>query len=136
MRVQTVRTFCGSFMLLAATTAFAQVDTKWKIHDPDRPVPPVVTPGTSSTQEAPGKAPSDAVVLFDGKDASRWHDGRGGPARWKVEDGALVSKDEFGDCQVHIEWAAPDPPRGSDQGRGNSGVLLMGRYEIQVLDTY
>jgi hypothetical protein len=118
---------------------------KWHVHDGDRPQPPVVTPGTSSTQEAPGKAPSDAVVLFDGKDASRWHDGRGGPARWKVEDGALVvtggtgalvSKDEFGDCQVHIEWAAPDPPRGSDQGRGNSGVLLMGRYEIQVLDTY
>ncbi|HWE35370.1 MAG TPA: DUF1080 domain-containing protein [Isosphaeraceae bacterium] len=118
---------------------------KWHVHDGDRPQPPVVTPGTCSTQEAPGKAPSDAVVLFGGKDASRWHDGRGGPARWKVEDGALVvaagtgaivSNEEFGDCQLHIEWAAPDPPRGSDQGRGNSGVMLMGRYEIQVLDNY
>src|SRR4051794_23087307 len=91
---------------------------RWHVHDGDRPQPPVVTPGTCSTQEAPGTPPSDAVVLFDGKDLSRWHDGKGGPAGWIVEDGAMVvkggagsilSRDEFGDCQLHLEFATPDP---------------------------
>jgi hypothetical protein len=122
---------------------------KWHVHDGDRPQPPVVTPGTCSTQDQPGKPPSDAIVLFDGKDLSKWRDDKGGPAGWKVEDGAMVipsrgapgggtisSRDEFGDCQIHIEWAAPDPPRGQDQGRGNSGVMIFGRYEIQVLDSF
>ncbi len=96
--------------------------------------PPVVTPGKTDSDP-----PSDAVVLFDGTDLSRW---RGGD-RWSVVDGVAVtgkgqitSLDEFGDCQVHIEWSAPDPPKGSGQGRGNSGVFLMGRYELQVLDSY
>jgi len=121
---------------------------KWHVHDGQRPQPPVVTPGTPSTQESPGKAPSDAVVLFDGKDLARWHVGGKGPG-WKVEDGAMVvppsgtpgggtisSRDEFGDAQVHVEFATPNPPKGRDQGRGNSGVLLMGRYEVQVLDCF
>jgi hypothetical protein len=111
---------------------------KWHVHDGDRPQPPVVT-------AEPGAPPSDAVVLFDGTDLSHWRSDRGGPAKWKVEDGAMViapgtgsilSADEFGDCQLHIEWAAPDPPKGRDQGRGNSGVMLFGRYEIQVLDSF
>ncbi len=63
---------------------------RWHVHDSDRPFPPVITPGTCSTQEIPGKAPSDAVVLFDGKDQDHWRSDRGGPARWNVEDGALV----------------------------------------------
>ena len=122
---------------------------KWHVHDGERPQPPVVAPGTSSTQESPGKAPSDAVVLFDGTDLSRWKVGGGKEPGWKLEDGAMVvpprdtpgggtltSKDEFGDCQIHVEWSAPVPPKGSDQGRGNSGVLIMGRYEIQVLDCF
>ena len=116
---------------------------KWHVHDGDRPQPPIVTPG-----QEPGQAPSDAVVLFDGKDLSKWHVGGKEPG-WKVEDGAMVvppsgtkgggtitSKDEFGDCQIHVEFATPDPPKGSDQGRGNSGVLIMGRYEVQVLDCF
>jgi hypothetical protein len=110
---------------------------KWRVHDGTRPQPPIVTPGTCSTQEAPGKAPSDALVLFDGKDLSKW---RGGG---KIEDGALVigggsptTRDEFGDCQLHVEFATPDPPKGTDQGRGNSGVMLFGRYEFQVLDSF
>jgi hypothetical protein len=117
---------------------------KWHVHDGDRPFPKVITPGTCSTQEAPGAAPSDAIVLFDGKDLSQWRNGNK-PAQWKIEDGAIVTqagsgslstKEEFGDCQLHIEWSAPNPPKGSDQGRGNSGVILMSRYEIQVLDSF
>ncbi len=117
---------------------------KWHVHDGDRPQPPVITPATPSTQESPGKAPSDAIVLFDGNDLSHWRSGDG-PAAWKVEDGALItaagkgvlsSRDEFGDCQIHVEWSAPTPPKGRDQGRGNSGVIIMGRYEVQVLDCF
>lgn len=118
---------------------------KWHVHDGDRPIPPVITPGTCSTQDAPGAAPSDAIVLFDGKDLSHWRSQKGGDAEWTVENGAfavkagagsILSRDEFGDCQLHIEWSAPTPPKGHDQGRGNSGVMLFGRYEIQVLDSY
>ncbi len=118
---------------------------KWHVHDGDRPRPPVITPGTCSTQQEPGQAPSDAVILFDGKDLSHWRGRRGQPADWKVEDGAMVIKsgageirstEEFGDCQLHLEFAAPVPARGRDQGRGNSGVMFFGRYEIQVLDSF
>jgi hypothetical protein len=143
--------------LVAATAAWAEVplpgydDTpmqpwsKWRVHDKHRPHPIVVTPGTCGTQETPGKAPSDAVMLFDGKDLSQWENEKHGPAGWKVENGymevapqsgSIVSKPEFGDCQVHVEWCAPNPPTGADQGRGNSGVFLMGLYEVQVLDNY
>jgi len=118
--------------------------SKWKVHDADRPVPPVIQPG-----EQAGQPPSDAIVLFDGKDLSRWRDGKGGPSGWKVEDGALIvppkgtpgggtisTRQEFGDCQLHLEWATPNPPKGDSQGRGNSGVLFFGLYEVQVLDSF
>lgn len=118
---------------------------KWHVHDSDRPLPPVVTPGTCGTEAEPGRAPSDAIILFDGKDLSAWSDDKGGPARWDVQAGAMVirpgggvirTRKEFGDCQLHLEFAEPTPPRGSDQGRGNSGVMFFGRYEIQVLDNF
>jgi hypothetical protein len=118
---------------------------KWEIHDPNRPLPPVVDPGGPGTPEAPGRPPSDAIVLFDGKDLSRWRSEKGGPAGWKVEKGytevvkgvgGIVTEQAFGDCQVHVEWAAPAVVAGDGQGRGNSGVFLMGLYEIQVLDSY
>jgi hypothetical protein len=106
----------------------------------------VIWPGWFSTQEAPGEPPSDAIILFDGKDLSKWVSVKdGSPARWKVENGYMEvvagtgdiqTVEEFGDCQLHIEWAAPAEVRGEGQGRGNSGVFLMGRYEIQVLDCY
>lgn len=93
----------------------------------------------------PGPPPSDAIVLFDGKDLSRWVSQKdGGAARWEVKDGAatvnrtggIATRDGYGDCQLHIEWASPAEVKGSGQGRGNSGVYLSGRYEVQVLDSY
>ncbi len=118
-------------------------DGKWCVHDSRRPQPRVVTPGTASTPEKAGRAPSDALVLFDGKDLSRWTSG-GGDARWKVGDGFaevngtgdIESRDAFGDCQLHLEWCAPLPASGESQGRGNSGIYIMQRYEVQILDCF
>ncbi len=119
--------------------------TKWHVHDGERPQPKVITPGTFPTQEKAGTPPSDAIVLFDGKDLSKWSGGKGQEAGWKVENGYaeinktgdIKTKDEFGpDVQLHVEWAAPSPGSGSGQGRGNSGIFLYGKYEIQVLDCY
>jgi hypothetical protein len=121
---------------------------KWHVHDSTRPHPRLVTPGTESTEERPGLPPSDAIVLFDGKDLSHWvtvREGKVSPPTWKLGNGYmevagntgdLVSKEKFGDAQYHVEWASPVPPHGSDQGRGNSGVIIMSRYEIQILDNY
>jgi Domain of Unknown Function (DUF1080) len=133
------------FALLCATAVQAQSDTHWKIHDMNRPVPTVITPGTSSTPDTPGKPPSDAIVLFDGTDLSQWLDQNNGPAKWKVENGYVQvvphtgyihTKRAFGDCQLHVEFAEPVPAKGESQERGNSGVFLMGLYEVQVLDSY
>jgi len=115
---------------------------KWAVHDETRPLPPVVDPGPAGL---PALAPSDAVVLFDGKDLSSWQDAKGGPAKWKVEagymevvakTGSIRTKQGFGDCQLHVEWASPAVVVGESQGRGNSGVFLMDTYEVQVLDCY
>ena len=135
--------------LLAATIAAPAVvhaeDQQYEVHDSRRPQPAVVTPGSASTQEQPGKAPSDAVVLFDGKDLSKWESNKGGEAPWKVENGELVvaprsgniqTKDKFRDVQLHVEWLQPKGTEGKGQGRGNSGVFFMGVYELQVLDSY
>jgi hypothetical protein len=145
MKIYSALASCSGLSMLLAASCFAQVDTKWKIHDLSRPVPPIVTPGTSSTQETPGKPPSDAIVLFDGKDLSQWLDKDNGSAKWKVENGYfevvpqtgyIHTKTPFGDCQLHVEFSEPVPPKGESQERGNSGVFLMGLYEIQVLDSY
>ncbi|MEA3208627.1 MAG: hypothetical protein QOE70_1684 [Chthoniobacter sp.] len=119
--------------------------TKWHVHDGERPQPPIVTPGQPSTPEQVGTAPSDAIVLMDGKDLSKWRTAKGEEAGWKVENGYvevvpksgdIFTKDEFGpDVQLHVEFATP-PPVGDGQGRGNSGVFLFGRYELQVLNSY
>jgi Domain of Unknown Function (DUF1080) len=93
----------------------------------------------------PGPPPSDAIVLFGGTDLSQWRsDDGGGPAKWEVKDGVatvngtggISTKQGFGDCQLHLEWATPAEVKGEGQGRGNSGVFLQGRYELQVLDSY
>lgn len=124
---------------------------KWKVHDIDRPRPAVVTPGAKL-----GDPPSDAVVLFNGKDLSKWEipgpppnrkkdSNKPRPTAWKVENGyfeiapgagTMRTKEKFGDMQLHIEWASTPTIYGDSQWRGNSGVLIMGRYEIQVLDSY
>jgi hypothetical protein len=131
--------------LLLVPVSLGQAPIKWKIHDLDRPMAPVIDAGTSSTEETPGRPPSDATVLFNGKDLSQWQGADGSPAKWKVADGYMevapgtgnISiKAAFGDCQLHVEFAEPRPPTGESQDRGNSGVFLMGLYEIQVLDSY
>jgi len=128
-----------------AQISLAQPDTRYKVHDMTRPAPVEIDPGTASTQREAGKAPSDAIVLFDGKDLSQWSDAKGQPSKWKVEhgyievtphNGDLVSRQAFGDMQLHLEFAEPTPAVGEGQSRGNSGVILMDQYEIQVLDSY
>jgi hypothetical protein len=121
----------------------------WATHDRNRPQPPRVEPGTFSSLEQPGKPPSDAIVLFDGTSEAlaKWQaDTPAGEAtKWVVNGGALEcvprsgmirTKESFGDCQLHVEWAAPRNVQGDSQGRGNSGIFLMGLFEVQVLDNY
>jgi len=110
-----------------------------EVTDVWEPVPPIVTPGQGTS------APSDAIVLFDGTDLSNWVNSDGNAAEWTIADGAMTvkpgtggikTKQGFGDVQLHIEWRAPEVVKGEGQGRGNSGVFLMGRYEVQVLDCF
>lgn len=117
--------------------------SEWKQHSLTRPQPPIVTPGAMGST----LPPSDAVVLFDGKSLDAWRttDTTLRPARWNIVDGALEvapgtgairTRRDFGDVQLHIEWMSPTPPQGDGQNRGNSGVFLMSRYEVQVLDSW
>jgi hypothetical protein len=120
----------------------------WCVHDQNRPQPKVVAPLPESELAAKAKAPADAVILFDGTEASlaKWCSDKNPnePTKWIVNKGCLEcvpksgyvrTKEEFGDCQLHVEWAAPTPPEGESQGRGNSGIFLLG-VETQVLDNY
>lgn len=125
---------------------------QWTVHSQERPRPPVIVPPTASTPEQPGQPPSDAIVLFDGTNLSEWEGWakRAKPPAvvepgWKIENGYmevvpgsgdLQSKREFGDSQIHVEWATPAEVKGDGQGRGNSGFFLLGICEIQVLDSY
>ena len=121
-------------------------DSQWRVHDIDRPSPPVVTPPTFSTQERSGQPPSDAVVLFDGSSLDAWAGRDGGPARWNLvagdamevapRTGDIHTRENFASCQLHVEWSAPTEIVADSQGRGNSGVFLLGLYEVQVLDGY
>lgn len=128
--------------LVLAPNLSAQTSPPCAQHARDCPAPPVINAGP---EQPPVPPPSDAVVLFDGRDLSQWRGDDGSPARWKVKGGylevapgtgAIGTVKGFGDVQLHVEWAAPNPPKGTDQDRGNSGVFLMGRYEVQVLDSY
>ena len=134
---------CYPLVLLVALLWFAPAQAQvsipdlsaWEVHDPDRPQPPLVTPGERSA------APSDAIVLFDGTDLSQWEHRDGSAASWtlgdgymEVSSGGIQTKQSFGDVQLHIEWATPNS--GEGQNSGNSGVYLMNTYEVQVLNSY
>jgi hypothetical protein len=105
------------------------------------PVPRKVTAGNQNHLP-----PSDAIVLFDGKNLNQFESVKGGKsAEWTVENGYFMvkpgtgdirTKESFGDVQLHIEWASPKVVKGEGQGRGNSGVFLMSNYEVQILDSY
>ena len=119
--------------------------TRYRVHDSARPQPSVVVPPKPSTQQESGTHPSDAILLFDGTDLSQWEDKNGNAPQWTVENGHMEvvpgtgiirTRQHFGDGQWHIEWAAPPEIESQSQGRGNSGVFLMGQYEVQVLDSY
>ena len=143
---QAKRVMAAMAVSTAATAALAGLygdtpDAKhaWAVHDMNRPRPAIITAD-------PGKPPSDAVVLFDGSSLDAWLDKDGQPCKWKIVEGGVMevvpgtgesqTKAAFGDCQLHIEFATPVKVEGSSQGRGNSGVFLMGMHEIQVLDCY
>ena len=132
----------ASITVLAQRTRQDPSLQQWPIHDEARPMPPVVDPGPAGP---PAPVPADAKVLFGGADLSGWTTAKGTPVTWPVRDGhlevvkgsgAIRTKDAFGDCQLHVEWASPAPPVGLGQDRGNSGVFLMDTYEVQVLDSY
>jgi len=124
--------------------------TNYRVHGAERPLPPVVTPGTFSTQDAPGRPPSDAVVLFDGTESSlraNWvsNNDAASPVAWRFEPGFVEvvkgagdirTRQDLADGQYHVEWTSPTEIVGQHQGRGNSGVFMFGIYEIQVLDNY
>lgn len=133
----------GLAMTLASGRAVgAQRPDEWPVHSMQRPRPPVVDPGPGALPVPPSR---DAVVLFDGSSLDRWRHADGRAATWIVRDGYvevrpgsgdLLTRDDFGDVQLHIEWMSPDPPEHDGQNRGNSGVYLMNTYEVQVLDSY
>jgi hypothetical protein len=154
--MQRIRLIVVSFLGLGAVSVSFAADehlgyqdtpiipgTAWHVHDGTRPQPRIVTPGAAFSHLAP--APSDATVLFDGKDLSQWEKFGGGDPGWKVQDGYMQvapgtgdirTKAKFADFQLHLEWAEPEVVKGNSQGRGNSGVLMNHIYEIQVLDCY
>ena len=126
----------AALSLVCASPLAAQVGRQWEVHDTLRPPPRIVS--------ALG-IPSDAIVLFDGRDLSAWRSPEGAAAPWRVRDGFIEvvpqsgdieTARQFGDVQLHIEWATPAEVSDKGQGRGNSGVFLMGLYEVQILDSY
>lgn len=133
-----MKLFIAAFLILFTNNLFAQKDPKttevWA------PEPKVITPAAKA-----GDAPSDAIVLFNGKDGSAWEHEKSSDLKWTIADNVLTvkggsgniqTKQKFGDCQLHIEWRTPSEVKGEGQGRGNSGIFLMGRYELQILDNY
>ncbi len=154
--MKTLVNLIGIFQLLFAVVAgYAQESMSLEeriknydmtaMYDENAPEPGRIIPAVPSCNGKAGKAPSDAIVLFDGSDLSRWTDPKGNEAKWIISDGymesvkgsgGIVTKEKFGSCQLHVEWATPSVITGKSQGRGNSGVFLMNTYEVQVLDSY
>jgi hypothetical protein len=150
MRVTRLRASGAGAILIAVAVAVSgqqpkigyddtpmQPNGKWHVHDGTRPQPKMVTPGAT-----PGAAPADATILL-GTDASAWQMTNGAAVTWPMKDGVLQSgkgmietKAQFTDFQLHVEFATPKEVKGDGQGRGNSGVFLLGQFEVQVLDSY
>ena len=150
MRVTRLRASGAGAILIAAAVSVSgqqpkigyddtpmQPNGKWHVHDGTRPQPKMVTPGAT-----PGAAPADATILL-GTDASAWQMTNGAAVTWPMKDGVLQSgkgmietKAQFTDFQLHVEFATPKEVKGDGQGRGNSGVFLLGQFEVQVLDSY
>lgn len=142
MRHNSARFLLLAVSLLLASRLPGQSAGNWAVHDLKRPQPPVVNPGPGALPVSP---PKDAIVLFNGTDLSQWKHSSGEAAKWVVRDGYfevkpgagdLYTRADFGDVQLHVEWASPNPPRGEGQDRGNSGVYVQQYYEIQVLDSF
>jgi len=134
-----MKKYCILLILLSFAVNLIAQEFRWKPEHTEywNNQPPVVTPGEGA------KPPSDAIVLFDGKDLSAWQSADGSEAKWKVESGFFTvakgagdiqTKRMFGSCQLHIEWRTP--AQSTDQGQGNSGVYLQSRYELQIFDSY
>lgn len=142
-RTSLIRSLYVAAGLLATASVFAQAETD-PARDPAKTE--VWTPVPAVVSAPPGKAPSDAIVLFDGKDVSAWEAEQGGRVPWRVADGALTvvpgskgirTRQRFCDIQLHVEWRTPTDTKGFDgQNRGNSGIFLQELYELQVLDSY
>ena len=132
---------------LLGFAAFQDGDFTWKVHDPDRPKPTVVTPGMPGTPTTPGTAPSDATVLLGkGTGMKAWTSGGGADCKWIVNDdgtaqvkagtGDVRTRENFRDVHVHVEWKIPKDRECRGQGGCNSGVFLMDQYEVQILGTH
>ncbi|WP_373512422.1 DUF1080 domain-containing protein [Persicitalea sp.] len=140
--------FIPVLALTATFTVQAQLQPKKMTPESSEvwsPEPRLVTPGAPSTAVSGFTAPSDAIVLFDGRNLDEWESVKGGRAGWNVAENAIITapgkggiqtKRDFGDFQLHIEWRSPAEVKGNSQGRGNSGVFMQGLYELQVLDSY
>jgi hypothetical protein len=130
--------FLACLLIALSGSSYLSAAETWSIHDMQRPWPERVEPKSPADLAPASRPPANAQVLFDGTDLSRWR-----PSQWQVADGyveitpksgSLVSLDTFGSCHLHLEWQTPDPPKGHGQNRANSGVFLMNRYEVQILD--
>jgi hypothetical protein len=128
-------------LAIAPVAVSAQAAPEWDVHSMTRPKPRVETPPPFASTARP----ADAIVLFDGRNLNEWRSGENQPAKWRIVDGAaevvrgtgsISTVRSFGDMQLHIEWRAANPPTADGQNRSNSGVFLMGRYEVQILDSY
>jgi hypothetical protein len=145
---------CFVSLVMAAPSQLGYDDTPYitnqpfRVHDKTRPQPKVITPPTESSQAKAGQAPSDAIVLFAGKNFDEWSH-----SFWELTpEGTMIVKPlpkkkgakkrdiktnrSFGDVQLHIEWKTPSPAKGAGQKRSNSGIFFMGQYEVQVQDNY
>ena len=134
----TRKTPSGTVVGYQDTPLMPWTGNKYHVHDPDRPIPPVVLPRRPGSEPLAAPAPSDAVVLFDGRNLDHW-----ATPSWQIQDGvlaaghdSLTSQDAYGDCQLHVEFMTPTAPPDHFMNRGNSGVLLMGKYEIQIFDSW